>query len=75
LEKVLDVRERRIALERGEHIRLDDPDIDPSREDDIGDVLKCALTGYGKNPQVVLASIETGRKIGSFAKIGAVHAS
>jgi hypothetical protein len=75
LEKVLDAWEGWITLQRSEHVRLDDPDIDPSCKDDIGDVLKAALADHGKNPQVVPYSIETDSKIGSLPKTRGVHAS
>src|ERR1700730_843003 len=75
LEIVLNAREGRITLQRSEHVRLDDPDIDPSCEDDVGDVLKSALSDHGKNPQVVPNSIETNGEIGSLLKTSGIHAA
>src|ERR1700730_8911417 len=67
------MRERRIAFYGREHIRLNDPDIDPSCEDDIGDVLKGPLAGDRKDPKMISDSIKTGGKLGRFGETRAIH--
>src|SRR5215469_18227066 len=75
LEIILDAWEGRLTLQRSEHVRLDDPHVDPSRERDVGDVLKSPFPDHGKNSQVVPHSIETNGQIGSQAKTSGVQAT
>ena len=72
LDQAVDTRQQLLPLRIGQHVGLDDADIDAAQHQDIGDVLQRALADDRQHPQRV-AIVQHCGQVGGDAGIGAVR--